>query len=109
MNGFQYRLSVSRVFKFKMSSRIKLHFRNISDLKCNPVCFIGRLVGALDAVLDSSARVAPFRILLQVPGCQVYSSIACGESEMYWALAIGEFSEPEFKTCCVPAWPWMLR
>ncbi|XP_063809520.1 TBC1 domain family member 8 isoform X3 [Pseudophryne corroboree] len=40
--------------------------------------FTGRLVGALDAVLDSSARVAPFRILLQVPGSQVYSSIACG-------------------------------
>ncbi|KAM5227816.1 TBC1 domain family member 8 [Ctenodactylus gundi] len=38
----------------------------------------GRLVGALDAVLDSQARVAPFRILLQVPGSQVYASIACG-------------------------------
>ncbi|XP_036913164.1 TBC1 domain family member 8 isoform X1 [Sturnira hondurensis] len=38
----------------------------------------GRLIGALDAVLDSSARVAPFRILLQVPGSQVYSPIACG-------------------------------
>ncbi|KAF6106602.1 TBC1 domain family member 8 [Phyllostomus discolor] len=38
----------------------------------------GRLVGALDTVLDSSARVAPFRILLQVPGSQVYSPIACG-------------------------------
>ncbi|XP_053520657.1 TBC1 domain family member 8 isoform X2 [Artibeus jamaicensis] len=38
----------------------------------------GRLVGALDAVLDSSARVAPFRILLQVPGSQVYFPIACG-------------------------------
>lgn len=38
----------------------------------------GRLVGALDTVLDSSARVAPFRILLQIPGSQVYSPIACG-------------------------------
>lgn len=57
--------------------------------------FEGRLVGALDAVLDSSARVAPFRILLQVPGSQVYSPIACGEllsgSDIYWAIAIGEF------------------
>ncbi|XP_029460660.1 TBC1 domain family member 8 isoform X2 [Rhinatrema bivittatum] len=53
----------------------------------------GRLVGALDAVLDSNARVAPYRILLQVPGSQVYSAIACGElltgSEVYWAIAIG--------------------
>uniref|UniRef100_A0A8C5MDQ0 TBC1 domain family member 8 n=1 Tax=Leptobrachium leishanense TaxID=445787 RepID=A0A8C5MDQ0_9ANUR len=40
--------------------------------------FHSRLVGALDAVLDSNARVAPFRILLQVPGTQVYSAIACG-------------------------------
>lgn len=59
------------------------------------LCMIaGRLVGALDAVLDSNARVAPFRILLQVPGSQVYSAIACGEllngSEVYWAIAIGE-------------------
>lgn len=57
--------------------------------------FQGRLVGALDAVLDSSARVAPFRILLQVPGSQVYSPIACGEllsgPDVYWAIATGEF------------------
>ncbi|NWY03455.1 TBCD8 protein, partial [Nothoprocta ornata] len=48
----------------------------------------GRLVGALDAVLDSSARVAPFRILLQVPGSPVYSAIACGatveEINQHW-------------------------
>ncbi|XP_072470787.1 TBC1 domain family member 8 isoform X3 [Notamacropus eugenii] len=48
----------------------------------------GRLVGALDAVLDSNARVAPFRILLQVPGSQVYSPIACGatleEINQHW-------------------------
>ncbi|KAF2986388.1 hypothetical protein EK904_003652 [Melospiza melodia maxima] len=58
---------------------------------------VGRLVGALDAVLDSNARVAPFRILLQVPGSQVYSAIACGEllngSEVYWAIAIGATAE----------------
>lgn len=40
--------------------------------------FTGFLVGALDAVLDSNARVAPFRILLQVPGSQFFSAIACG-------------------------------
>ncbi|RXN01470.1 TBC1 domain family member 8 [Acipenser ruthenus] len=44
----------------------------------------GLLVGALDAVLDSNARVAPFRILLQVPGSQVY-----------WAIASGKFSFPQ--------------
>ncbi|XP_048453940.1 TBC1 domain family member 8B-like isoform X2 [Rhincodon typus] len=38
----------------------------------------GLLVGALDAVLDSNARVAPFRILHQMPGSQVYWAIACG-------------------------------
>ncbi|CAI5772080.1 Hypothetical predicted protein [Podarcis lilfordi] len=59
--------------------------------------FTGRLVGALDAVLDSNARVAPFRILLQVPGSPIYSAIACGEllngSEVYWAIAIGATTE----------------
>ncbi|MBN3308190.1 TBCD8 protein, partial [Amia calva] len=40
--------------------------------------FTGLLVGALDTVLDSNARVAPFRILLQVPGSQVSWAIASG-------------------------------
>nr|XP_006133249.1 TBC1 domain family member 8 isoform X1 [Pelodiscus sinensis] len=62
-------------------------------LSINMVKNQSRLVGALDAVLDSNARVAPFRILLQVPGSPVYSAIACGEllngSEVYWAIATG--------------------
>lgn len=81
--------------------------------------FEGRLVGALDAVLDSSARVAPFRILLQVPGSQVYSPIACGEllngSDIYWAIATGEFcssqSVPKLmvEACRVSACQWGLK
>ncbi|XP_061482825.1 TBC1 domain family member 8 isoform X2 [Rhineura floridana] len=59
--------------------------------------FTGRLVGALDAVLDSNARVAPFRILLQVPGSPTYSAVACGEllngSDVYWAIAMGATTE----------------
>lgn len=31
-------------------------------------------------VLDSSARVAPYRILLQTADSQIYWNIACGES-----------------------------
>ncbi|KAM9804640.1 TBC1 domain family member 8 [Neosynchiropus ocellatus] len=38
----------------------------------------GLLVGALDTVLDSNARVTPFRILLQVPGSQISWIIASG-------------------------------
>uniref|UniRef100_A0A673B6H3 TBC1 domain family member 8 n=1 Tax=Sphaeramia orbicularis TaxID=375764 RepID=A0A673B6H3_9TELE len=38
----------------------------------------GLLVGALDTVLDSNARVIPFRILLQVPGSQISWVIASG-------------------------------
>ncbi|XP_068181428.1 TBC1 domain family member 9B isoform X1 [Antennarius striatus] len=40
----------------------------------------GLLVGTLDVVLDSSARVAPYRILLQTADSQIYWNIACGES-----------------------------
>ncbi|XP_055016894.1 TBC1 domain family member 9B-like isoform X2 [Boleophthalmus pectinirostris] len=40
----------------------------------------GLLVGTLDVVLDSSARVAPYRILLQAGDSQVYWIIACGSS-----------------------------
>ncbi|XP_028991899.1 TBC1 domain family member 8 [Betta splendens] len=50
--------------------------------------FTGLLVGALDTVLDSSARVTPFRILLQVPGSQVSWVIASGaaieEVKKHW-------------------------
>uniref|UniRef100_A0A6Q2Z9S4 TBC1 domain family member 8B n=1 Tax=Esox lucius TaxID=8010 RepID=A0A6Q2Z9S4_ESOLU len=50
--------------------------------------FTGLLVGALDTVLDSNARVTPFRILLQVPGSQVSWAIACGaaveEMNRHW-------------------------
>ncbi|XP_078087922.1 TBC1 domain family member 9B isoform X1 [Mustelus asterias] len=40
----------------------------------------GLLVGTLDVVLDSSARVAPYRILHQTQDSQVYWNIACGTS-----------------------------
>ncbi|XP_007240028.3 TBC1 domain family member 8B isoform X1 [Astyanax mexicanus] len=40
----------------------------------------GLLVGTLDTVLDSTAKVAPYRILHQTPDSQVYWSIACGAS-----------------------------
>ncbi|MEJ1286183.1 hypothetical protein NN561_017187 [Cricetulus griseus] len=41
---------------------------------------LGLLVGTLDVVLDSSARVAPYRILYQTPDSLVYWTIACGGS-----------------------------
>uniref|UniRef100_A0A8B9H1Z8 TBC1 domain family member 8 n=1 Tax=Astyanax mexicanus TaxID=7994 RepID=A0A8B9H1Z8_ASTMX len=48
----------------------------------------GMLVGALDTVLDSNARVAPFRILLQVPASPVSWVIASGatveEVQKHW-------------------------
>lgn len=38
----------------------------------------GLLVGTLDVVLDSSARMAPYRILYQTPDSLVYWTIAHG-------------------------------
>uniref|UniRef100_A0A8C7N1P4 TBC1 domain family member 9B n=1 Tax=Oncorhynchus kisutch TaxID=8019 RepID=A0A8C7N1P4_ONCKI len=40
----------------------------------------GLLVGTMDVVLDSSARVAPYRILHQTGDSQIFCSIACGSS-----------------------------
>ncbi|XP_040200926.1 TBC1 domain family member 9B isoform X4 [Rana temporaria] len=40
----------------------------------------GLLVGTLDVVLDSSARVAPYRILHQTQESQIYWTVACGSS-----------------------------
>ncbi|XP_062257999.1 TBC1 domain family member 8 [Platichthys flesus] len=53
----------------------------------------GLLVGALDTVLDSNARVTPFRILLQVPCSQVS-----------WVIASGAAREEVNKH-----WDWLLR
>uniref|UniRef100_A0AAQ4PIL0 TBC1 domain family member 8B n=1 Tax=Gasterosteus aculeatus aculeatus TaxID=481459 RepID=A0AAQ4PIL0_GASAC len=39
---------------------------------------LGLLVGTLDTVLDSTSKVAPYRILHHTPDSQVYWSIACG-------------------------------
>uniref|UniRef100_UPI0037E964D2 TBC1 domain family member 8 n=1 Tax=Semicossyphus pulcher TaxID=241346 RepID=UPI0037E964D2 len=55
--------------------------------------FTGLLVGALDTVLDSNARVTPFRILLQVPGSQISWVIASG-------AAIEEVSKH---------WDWLIH
>ncbi|KAM5196083.1 TBC1 domain family member 8B isoform 3-T3 [Hipposideros larvatus] len=44
----------------------------------------GLLVGTLDSVLDSTAKVAPFRILHQTPDSQVYLSIACVKLIISW-------------------------
>lgn len=46
---------------------------------CPPFLPSGLLVGTLDVVLDSSARVAPYRILYQTPDSLVYWTIACGK------------------------------
>ncbi|MBZ3880284.1 TBC1 domain family member 8 [Sciurus carolinensis] len=60
-------------------------------------CLVGGPVGALEAVLDSNTEVAPFQVLLQVPGSQVYSPIACGEfldgCDVHWAIATGDTLE----------------
>ncbi|KAM9741514.1 LOW QUALITY PROTEIN: TBC1 domain family member 9B [Menidia menidia] len=40
----------------------------------------GLLVGTMDVVLDSSARVAPYRILLQTAESQIYWNIASGST-----------------------------
>lgn len=58
-----------------------LMFLKAALLFCHlSVCAVGLLVGTLDVVLDSSARVAPYRILLQTADSQIYWNIACGES-----------------------------
>ncbi|XP_047235269.1 TBC1 domain family member 8B [Girardinichthys multiradiatus] len=48
----------------------------------------GLLVGTLDTVLDSTSKVAPYRILHHTPDSQVYWSIACGvtkeEINQHW-------------------------
>lgn len=47
------------------------------------LCLTGLLVGTLDTVLDSTSKVAPYRILHHTPDSQVYWSIACGMSLVF--------------------------
>lgn len=57
-------------------------------------CPIGLLVGTLDVVLDSSARVAPYRILYQAPDSLVYWTIACGKDKhtVMWIFILPGYS-----------------
>lgn len=70
---------------------------------CLSICAAGLLVGTLDVVLDSSARVAPYRILLQTADSQIYWNIACGESfgprasDLVILLKLGSSSSPTFQ------------
>lgn len=61
-------------------------FKNI-----NALYVTGLLVGTLDTVLDSTSKVAPYRILHHTPDSQVYWSIACG---MCFHLSLA------FQQCC---------
>ena len=54
----------------------------------------GLLVGTLDVVLDSSARVAPYRILHQTQDSQVYWTVACGRC-LESPGALGGGADPE--------------
>lgn len=62
--------------RLHLSLQVLLFVSHVSASCCLSA---GLLVGALDSVLDSNARVTPFRILLQVPGSQVSWVIASGE------------------------------
>lgn len=74
-------------------------FPLITDRLCFAIS-AGLLVGALDNVLDSTARVTPFRILLQVPGSQVSWIIASGELNPFFK---------RFHLCaCCDLQPWEI-
>lgn len=64
----------------------------------------GLLVGTLDVVLDSSARVAPYRILHQTQDSQVYWTVACGRCRAGPALDESGVAGPQEggDTACIP-------
>uniref|UniRef100_A0A8D2NJ60 TBC1 domain family member 9 n=1 Tax=Zosterops lateralis melanops TaxID=1220523 RepID=A0A8D2NJ60_ZOSLA len=64
---------------------------------------VGLLVGTLDVVLDSSARVAPYRILYQAPDSLVYWTIACGKdkyTDMWIFILPGYFISGQINGIC---------
>lgn len=57
----------------------------------NVLYVTGLIVGTLDTVLDSTSKVAPYRILHHTPDSQVYWSIACGML-LYFNLFLAHIS-----------------
>uniref|UniRef100_A0AAQ4QI10 TBC1 domain family member 8B n=1 Tax=Gasterosteus aculeatus aculeatus TaxID=481459 RepID=A0AAQ4QI10_GASAC len=70
----------------------------------------GLLVGTLDTVLDSTSKVAPYRILHHTPDSQVYWSIACGIqlcfSNVFFSLDMGSGVTKEE---IVQHWEWLQQ
>lgn len=63
----------------------------------------GLLVGTLDVVLDSSARVAPYRILHQTQDSQVYWTVACGRCPESQGVLGRACPREGGDTACIPA------
>lgn len=60
-------------------ARTKVDLRTTSLVKLVILLYVaGLLVGTLDTVLDSTSKVAPYRILHHTPDSQIYWTIACG-------------------------------
>uniref|UniRef100_A0A8C3G8F2 TBC1 domain family member 8B n=1 Tax=Cyclopterus lumpus TaxID=8103 RepID=A0A8C3G8F2_CYCLU len=66
----------------------------------------GLLVGTLDTVLDSTSKVAPYRILHHTPDSQVYWSIACGIFCNVFSL---DFGSGVTKEEIVQHWDWLQQ
>lgn len=74
-------------------------------------------MGALDTVLDSNARVTPFRILLQVPGSQTSWVIASGEPQALPLIGRAAAAAQRLCSCVSGAaaeevnqhWDWLLH
>lgn len=67
---------MSRMSEF---AQTKVDLRTTSLVKLVILLYVaGLLVGTLDTVLDSTSKVAPYRILHHTPDSQIYWTIACG-------------------------------
>uniref|UniRef100_A0A8C7ZRL9 TBC1 domain family member 8B n=1 Tax=Oryzias sinensis TaxID=183150 RepID=A0A8C7ZRL9_9TELE len=64
----------------------------------------GLLVGTLDTVLDSTSKVAPYRILHHTPDSQVYWSVACGNFILLSLVWSGVTREEIFQH-----WEWLQQ
>jgi len=83
------------------------------------IIVLGLLVGTLDTVFDSTAKVAPFRILHQTPDSQVYWIIACGERDAAHSVNVyvRVHSDPDLMCVCTGAsleeisqhWDWLQQ
>lgn len=103
--GFTWLHIFSRTFVLPLNRLVRLLSNRLLSVVNVFWALAGLLVGTLDVVLDSSARMAPYRILYQTPDSLVYWIIAhgtCRTTDRKYKYLKKESKLTIEHVCCAP-------